>query len=124
MEFVNWYLDVVKNKYAKFDGRAGRPEYWFFVLGNFVAAIVLSILSRIPVIGLLFAVVLLLFMVAILVPAIAVTTRRLHDTGRSGWWQLLYFVPLAGIVVFVFTLLPSAAGNNNFGPPGPTSPGK
>lgn len=89
-------------KYADFNGRAGRPEYWWFYLFLLICNLVLSEISA--VIGLVFA-------LATLVPSIAAGTRRLHDTGRSGWWQLLWFVPVLGwIVLIVFLAQPGKAG--------------
>ncbi|MDR0275100.1 MAG: DUF805 domain-containing protein [Burkholderiaceae bacterium] len=125
MEFTNWYLDVLKNKYAKFDGRAGRPEYWFFVLCNVIVVVVLDILIPVKLVGLLASALLLIYGLATLVPAIAVGVRRLHDIDRSGWWMLIVFVPLiGGIVLLVFAVLPGTQGNNRFGPPAPASPGQ
>ncbi|QNE76185.1 DUF805 domain-containing protein [Streptomyces finlayi] len=95
---MNWYLDVLKN-YAGFSGRARRKEYWMFVLFNCLAALVLVgigfvIETQIPYI---------IYILAVLVPALAVMVRRLHDTGRSGWWMLISFVPLVGgIMLLVF----------------------
>jgi len=121
---MNWYIDVIKNKYAKFDGRAGRPEYWFFILFNIIALVALAGLAQIPRVGVVFGVLYLVYALGVLVPGIAVTLRRLHDTDRSGWWVLIGFIPIVGIVLLVFVLLPGTQGNNRFGPPAPTSPGK
>ena len=122
---MNWYIDVLKNKYAKFDGRAGRPEYWFFTLFNIIAVIVLLGLAQIPRVGVVFGVLYFVYALGVLVPAIAVCIRRLHDIDRSGWWLLIGLVPLVGgIVLLVFAVLPGTAGSNRFGPPAPTSPGK
>jgi uncharacterized membrane protein YhaH (DUF805 family) len=116
---MNWYLDVLK-KYAVFSGRARRKEYWMFFLFNLIVSIVLTIidgvigtLSAEAGVGLLSG----LYTLAILVPAIAVTLRRLHDTSRSGWWILIALVPLVGgIVLLVFMLLDSTPGDNQYGP--------
>lgn len=116
---MQWYLDVLK-KYAIFSGRARRKEYWFFALFNAIFSIVLSIIdgaigsfSVEGGIGLLSG----LYTLAILIPGLAVGFRRLHDTGRSAWWLLIVFVPLVGaIVLLVFTLQDSEAGENQYGP--------
>lgn len=85
-------------KYADFTGTAARPEYWWFYLFLVIGNLVLSEVST--VLGVVFA-------LATLVPSIAAGTRRLHDTGRSGWWQLLWFVPVLGwIVLIVFLAQP------------------
>lgn len=108
---MNWYLAVLKN-YAGFSGRARRKEYWMFVLFNFIAAMVLMLLglaidSQIPYI---------IYLLAVTVPTVAVAVRRLHDTGRSGWWFLITFVPLVGgIILLVFMCLEGARDANEYG---------
>ena len=116
---MNWYLAVLK-KYAVFSGRAQRAEYWFFVLFNIIISIVLGVLDGVlgtmnaeAGIGLLGG----LYSLAVLIPSIAVGVRRLHDTGRSGWWLLIAFVPLIGaIVLIVFFVMDSQPGSNEHGP--------
>ncbi len=109
---MNWYLAVLKN-YAGFSGRARRKEYWMFVLFNFIAALVLSVLgmvidTQIPYI---------VYLLAVLVPTLAVVFRRLHDTGRSGWWILISLVPLVGgIILLVFMASEGARETNAYGP--------
>lgn len=125
---MHWYLEVLK-KYATFEGRARRKEYWFFQLFNVLAVLVLALVdgatgtfSAEAGLGLLSG----LYVLAILVPSIAVTVRRLHDTDRSGWWFLIGFVPLiGGLVLLVFALLDSTPGANRFGtnPKGVIGPG-
>lgn len=122
---MNWYLHVLAN-YAVFRGRAGRPEYWYFVLFNVIASILLAILDAMigTVIG--FEEFVLLggiYALAVLVPSIAVTVRRLHDTDRSGWWFLISLIPFVGVIVLiVFMVKQGTAGPNRFGPPPPTVP--
>lgn len=110
---MEWYLKVLKN-YVGFGGRARRKEYWMFYLFNFIIALVLAILGAFMD----FAIVLsYLYSLAIFIPSLAVLFRRLHDTGRSGWWFLISFVPLVGaIVLLVFTCQDSEAGPNKYGP--------
>lgn len=109
---MNWYLQVLKN-YAVFDGRARRKEYWMFFLFNTLIAIVISIIEALAgssgVLGLLYS-------LAVLIPAIGVSVRRLHDTDRSGWWMLICLVPLIGaIVLLVFMVQDSTPGQNPYG---------
>ena len=112
---MNWYLKVLKN-YAVFQGRARRKEYWFFILFNLLISILLGIVDAavalaagVPIIGLVYA-------LAVLLPALAVTVRRLHDTDRSGWWVLISVVPLIGpIVLIVFAATEGTRGPNRFG---------
>jgi uncharacterized membrane protein YhaH (DUF805 family) len=110
---MNWYVDVLK-KYATFDGRARRKEYWMFFLFNLIISLALAFIEGIfggpGVLGVLYS-------LAVLVPSIAVTVRRLHDTGRSGWWILISLVPVIGwIVLLVFMLTDSHPGSNQYGP--------
>ncbi len=120
MELVNWWKVVVLERYALFTGRAGRAEYWWFVLANFIVLLILGALGRVSVI---FNVLYALYSLALIVPSIAVGIRRLHDTGRSGWWLLILLVPLVGfIVLIVFLATQGNPGANQYGPPPPTEP--
>ena len=109
---MNWYLKVLKN-YVGFEGRARRTEYWMFVLFNFLAAVVLAIVEY--SLG-LESILSVLYSLAILLPSLAVAVRRLHDTGRSGWWILINLVPIVGgIILLVFMCLDSQEGENQYG---------
>lgn len=117
---MDWYLDILKNKYAMFGGRARRKEYWYFVLFNLLASIALGVIDGITGtysddagIGLLGGI----YALAVLIPTIAVAMRRLHDTGRSGWWLLLALIPVVGsLVLLVFFVFDSEPGDNQYGP--------
>lgn len=86
-------------KYADFSGRASRPEFWWFFLFCCLASIALNIVSA-ALSG--------LFSLATLIPSLSVGARRLHETNRSGWWQLLWFVPIIGwIVIIIFLAQPA-----------------
>ena len=116
---MNWYLEVLK-KYAVFDGRARRMEYWMFILFNLIISVVLVIIDSL--IGTVirqagFGLLQGLYDLAVLLPSIAVTVRRLHDTGRTGWWILIGLIPvIGGIVLLIFMLLDSEPGENQYGP--------
>ncbi len=111
---MNWYLDILKTKYAKFDGRAHRTEFWMFFLFNVLAAIAISIVDSI--LGITFGGLGMLYSLAVFIPSIAVGARRLHDTGRSGWWQLIVLVPFVGwIVLLVIFVLETQQGDNAYG---------
>jgi len=116
---MNWYLQVLK-KYAVFTGRAQRAEFWYFVLFNLLISVALALVdvaigtySEEAGVGLLYGV----YALAVLLPGIAVAVRRLHDTGRSGWWYLIGLIPLIGaIVLIVFWVQDSQPGENQHGP--------
>ena len=116
---MNWFLIAFK-KYATFSGRAQRAEYWYFILFYILIFFVLSIVDVITGsfssdagMGLLGG----LLTLVLLIPSIAVSVRRLHDTGRSGWWFLIALIPLIGaIVLLVFTVQDSSPGDNIYGP--------
>lgn len=115
---MNWYLSVLK-KYAVFDGRARRTEYWMFALFSIIVSVVLVFVDGIlhtrtgSGVGILGS----LYSLAVLLPSIGVSIRRLHDTGKSGWWLLLILIPLIGpIVLLVFMVSDSQPGQNQYGP--------
>jgi uncharacterized membrane protein YhaH (DUF805 family) len=110
---MNWYLAVMK-KYAVFAGRARRQEYWMFVLFNAIISVVIGAIEGIAgsrgALGGIYS-------LAVLLPSLAVSVRRLHDINRSGWWLLISLVPLVGIIVLlVFAVQDSQEGENKYGP--------
>jgi uncharacterized membrane protein YhaH (DUF805 family) len=109
---MNWYLDVLKNKYALFEGRAGRQEFWMFVLINFVITLVVDAVAY----GIHLPFIATIYSLALLVPSIALAARRLHDINRSGWWQLLAIIPIIGwIIVIIWYATDSDGGSNQYG---------
>lgn len=102
------FVEAIKTcfaKYATFEGRARRSEYWYFCLFGFIVSL---LLGWIPVVGMLIG-------LALLLPSIAVFVRRMHDIGKSGWWYLLVFVPLVNLVLIYFAILDSQTGTNEYG---------
>lgn len=122
---MNWYLTVLK-KYVDFSGRARRKEYWFFILFHFLIIIALSIIENILGLaaeGAGYGIITGLYMLAVLLPSIAVVVRRLHDTDRSGFWFFIVFIPLiGGLILLIFMILPGTSGDNRFGPDPLTQP--
>src|SRR6266545_736337 len=104
--------DIIKavktcfTKYAEFAGRAARPEFWWFALFQFVVVAVLNVIYR-PLGG--------LASLALLLPALAVAARRLHDIGKSGWFLLLLLIPIIGWLVLLYFYCQPSAPANNFG---------
>lgn len=112
-DVLEWYLKPFK-QYIDFEGRARRKEYWTFTVGNMLVSILLGGGGALgfgsEILGGLFS----LF---ILIPGIAVAVRRLHDTGRSGFWLFILLIPLIGLFVIIFFLVSdSEPGSNTYGP--------
>lgn len=125
---IEYFKMAVTQKYAQFEGRSTRSEFWYFFLVYFLLSVVLGLVGTLSVImafdrggsssmawlclGILF-----LLMLVLLVPYVAVSIRRLHDSGKSGWWFMLNFVPYIGFLFFVVLMcLDSEAGTNEYGP--------
>ncbi|MFZ6675134.1 DUF805 domain-containing protein [Undibacterium sp. Xuan67W] len=114
----DWYI-LVLQKYAVFTGRSRRKEYWFFFLFTILISMGLAIVDRITGTasfgsntGLLGG----LYSLATFIPGLAVTARRLHDTGRSAWWMLIAFIPVIGwIILIVFLASESHRAENEYG---------
>jgi uncharacterized membrane protein YhaH (DUF805 family) len=99
-------VQVCLSKYVDFSGRARRPEYWWFTLAQLIVLIIAGFLGKF-----IYTIVAL----ALLLPAIAVGARRLHDIGRSGWFLLLGLVPLVNLVLLYFLVQPSQPEANEYG---------
>lgn len=116
---MGWYLLAVKN-YAGFSGRARRKEYWMFTLFNFIFTIIFALLDILIFTvsdGNLLGIFTGAYSLGILIPTMAVTVRRFHDIGKSGWWWLINFVPFIGTLIYLFFLISnSQPGENQYGP--------
>ncbi len=107
---MEYFISGIK-KYVDFSGRARRKEYWMFILFLMIFYIVAGVLDTVagtyifsPLVG-----------IGLFLPSISIATRRLHDTGRSGWWQLLSLIPLIGGIVLIVFLAQDSREGNSFG---------
>lgn len=128
-------VSTVFTKYCTFSGRASRSEYWYFVLFNYLVVFIftflvllctssLSVITSSSFTSMHFtdilpgwaSVLLSIYSLVILLPSLAVSVRRLHDTGRGGGWIFINLVPfIGGIWFFILMVLPSEPGVNRFG---------
>jgi uncharacterized membrane protein YhaH (DUF805 family) len=114
MPWYQWYPTVLR-KYVVFDGRSGRPEFWWFQLANLIVVVVIAIISDAAGASNLLPD---LYWLAVLLPSLAVSIRRMHDTDRSGWWVLINLIPLVGGILFIVWAASSGTfGPNRFGSP-------
>ena len=110
---MDWFIDCITTNYVNFSGRASRKEYWMFNLFNIIASFVVILLDSLLGLNCVLS---LIYTLAILLPSYAVIIRRLHDTGKSGWWLLLMFIPfVGGIILLIFCLIDSTPGPNQYG---------
>ncbi|MCF8070142.1 MAG: DUF805 domain-containing protein [Desulfobacterales bacterium] len=108
---MNYFTDALK-KYADFNGRATRTQFWMFVLFYFIFCIIAAVIDSI--IGAsIFSIILML---GLIVPSISITARRLHDISKSGWWQLVALVPVIGSIVLIIFCVMDSHPQNQYGP--------
>tara|TARA_B100001287_G_scaffold10843_1_gene8341 strand:- start:207 stop:902 length:696 start_codon:yes stop_codon:yes gene_type:complete len=129
---MEWYLKVMRDNYTNFSGRARRKEYWMFSLFFFLITVVIYFLfgllaffiagdlinfMNIEWVPIVLGFSVIIYFLIHLIPSIAVTVRRLHDTGKSGWLYLLAFIPYIGsLIIFIFTVIEGDRGDNKYGP--------
>ncbi len=104
MEIINWYVTVLK-KYADFNGRSRRSEYWYFFLVNVIISLILNLIGRGTGLGILS----LVYSLIVLVPGIAVAVRRMHDVNKSGWFIL---IPIYNLIL---ACTEGTKGDNQYG---------
>ncbi len=105
---MHWFIDPIRDHYVDFEGRVARQTFWYFTLIAWVISLILSNIS--DALGGIFS-------LAILLPSLGIGARRLHDTNRSGWWQLLWLIPVVGwIIIIVFLATDSYPADNAYGP--------
>ncbi|MBV5324775.1 MAG: DUF805 domain-containing protein [Rhodospirillaceae bacterium] len=119
MDFVT-AIKTGLSKSITVQGRAVRSEYWFFMLFTVIADVVIQIVGgMLGELGLYLAII---GLIAVAIPSVTATVRRLHDMGRSGWWYFIVMVPMVGPILLVIWLCkPSEAGANRFGEPALTA---
>lgn len=116
---MNWYLKVLR-QYADFNGRARRKEFWMFFLFNLIFSVAAMILDN--VLGIAwekigYGPLYVIYGLAVFLPNLAVTVRRLHDVGKSGWWIFISLIPLIGAIwLLVLMVTDGNPGNNEYGP--------
>ena len=121
MGFMDALTTVFRNKYATFSGRASRSEYWWAYLGYFVIATVLQIFALVGGIILIDAgqlailptLIALVGIFALIIPTIAVSVRRMHDTGKSGWMLLILIIPCIGFILWIVWMVEDGQAHDN-----------
>ena len=137
--FQHYFIDVFKNKYFQFEGRATRSDFWYFMLYSIIISILLGIIGTVlgieyvmqmdsmkmvegtgelvpAVVDFPLNLLQLGFSLLLFFPTLAISIRRLHDIGRTGWWYLIALIPLLGmLVLFIFFVLSSQKHDNEYG---------
>lgn len=118
-EMIENFKDIITNKYAQFNGRANKTEFWQYVLVYILIGIALSLLvsifARVGVLRMLFMMVNTVVMLALIIPSLAVSVRRMHDIGKGGEWVLINLIPIVGFIWFiVLAVQDSEPGANRF----------
>jgi uncharacterized membrane protein YhaH (DUF805 family) len=113
--FEDYYINTLRNKYAEFNGRARRSEFWYYILFNFIVSMGLGMMDTFTGIGFLSGI----YGLAVIIPGIAVAIRRLHDSGKSGWWLLVILVPFVGWVILIYFLVQDSQPFDNLYGPSP-----
>lgn len=110
---MNWYLKVLQ-QYADFNGRARRTEFWMFVLFNLIFSIIANVLDYMFGTVYIFS---SIYALAMFIPGLAVSVRRLHDVGKSGWMILVSLIPVIGFIwLLVLFVTEGTPGENQYGP--------
>ena len=115
---ISYWKKVVLENYTNFTGRARRAEFWWYFLANLIISVVLNIIDAALGWGSGYygGILTGIYGLAVLLPGLAVSIRRLHDTDKNGWWLLLVFIPIAGLIVLiVFWATDGTRGANDYG---------
>src|SRR5688500_6573983 len=108
MDFKQAIITCLRDKYVDFKGRAGRAEFWWFFLFQVIVMVVIGMVSQ---------TIQSIASLALLLPALGVGARRLHDIGKSGWFQLLWFIPIIGWGILIYWGVQPSGPANDFGAP-------
>lgn len=108
-QLQKFFINPIKNQYVDFYGIATRQQFWMYVLFYLIGYVILAVIDGILGLGLLT----LIYGLGLLIPSLAITARRLHDTGRSGWWQLIQLIPLIGLIVMIVFLVQESKTTGN-----------
>ena len=100
---INAFKDMLSH-YADFSGKTNRPGYWYVVLDNIIIQAILGVLSSIPKVGIVFTILTAVYGLALLIPFLAISVRRLHDVGKSGWYLLMSLIPVVGWIIVLVAL--------------------
>lgn len=119
--FKTYFIDILRYKYADFDGRARRKEFWMFRLCYVLTLITLGILMAIlgslsEIFFIIFGILFVILIIGLIIPEIAIAVRRLHDTDKSGWMYLISLIPFGGIILLIFFFTEGDRGPNQYGP--------
>jgi len=126
--FKHYFLDTLQYRYAQFEGRATRSEYWYFLLFYFIFSLLASLLDTYllnPLLGVIpeqgnqGGILSMVLGLGLLIPSIGIGIRRLHDTGKSGWWLLIGFIPIVGIFLLIFFYIQDSQPETNLYGPNP-----
>jgi uncharacterized membrane protein YhaH (DUF805 family) len=116
MDFKTAILTCL-NKYTTISGRAQRSEFWFFALFNLIGSVVANAMDAALIATLGFPIVSIIWLLALFLPGLCVSIRRMHDLDKSGWWILIALIPVIGILVYIYWLVSKGTdGPNRFGP--------
>lgn len=111
---IDWYLKAIRDNYSNFSGRARRSEYWYFLLCNLLIAMLLGLL--VALLGTIGMVLYVFYGLAVLIPSLALVSRRLHDVGKSGWFYFIGLIPVIGSIwLLVLFCTEGNIGPNQYG---------
>ena len=109
---MHWFLDPIQNHYFDFEGRTTRKQFWMFQLMYVIVAVIIAVIDGVLQLGFLGP----LLSLALLLPNLGIAARRLHDIGKSGWWQLIGLIPVIGWIIMIVWLVTDSGPDNEYGP--------